>query len=186
MNGATTTAKSPFDGIRVALGIGGLLALAVGVVILVWPGKTAMVVTALVAAYVMIAGVIYAAIGGLSSSSGAWARVGHVLLGLVFVVAGVIAFTSLSQTAAWLGTFLGVLLGILWIVEGVVALSTLPRAGSKVWSVVFSIFSIAAGALLLVAPLWGATVLWMLMGISLMLLGVVNIVRAISLGRRPR
>ncbi len=39
-------------------------------------------------------------------------------------------------------------------------------------SVVFSIFAIAAGALLLVAPLWGATVLWMLMGISLMLLGV--------------
>lgn len=186
MHAAPTSTKTAFDGIRIAIGVGGSLDLIVGVVILVWPGKTAMAVTALVAAYAIVAGVIYAAIGGLSRTKGGWARVGHVLLGLIFIVAGVIAFTSLGQTAVWLGAFLGVLVGILWIVEGVVALSTLSQTGSRVWSIVFAIFSIVAGVVLLFAPLWGAMVLWMLMGISLIVLGVVNIVRAITFGRVPR
>ncbi|MCK8478334.1 HdeD family acid-resistance protein [Microbacterium aurugineum] len=183
MHTTAPSTKSAFDGIRIAVGAGGLLALLLGIVILVWPGKTAMVVTALVAAYAIVAGVIYAAIGGLSRSKGGWARVGHVLLGLVFIIAGVIAFTSLGQTAIWLGVFLGVLVGIMWIVEGVVALSTLSGPGPKAWSIIFAVFSIIAGIVLLFAPLWGAVVLWMLMGISLIVLGAVNIVRAIAFGR---
>lgn len=175
--------KNVFDGIRIAIGIGGLLSLAVGVVILTWPDKTAMIVAAIVAVYVVVAGLVYAGIGGLSKRKSGWSRVGHVLLGLVFIAAGVIAFANLGQTATWLGIFLGVLVGVLWIVEGVVALTTLPDSGSKVWPILFAILSIAAGVVILFAPLWGAMVLWMLLGISLVVLGVVNVVRAAALGR---
>ena len=38
--------KSAVNGIRTALGIGGVLSVIVGILILAWPGKTAMVVTA--------------------------------------------------------------------------------------------------------------------------------------------
>ena len=41
--------KSAVNGIRTALGIGGVLSVIAGVLILAWPGQTAMVVTAIVA-----------------------------------------------------------------------------------------------------------------------------------------
>lgn len=186
MTSVSSPSKTAFDGLRIAVGVGGLLALIVGVLILAWPGKSAMVVTAIIAVYAIVAGLVYAGIGGFSRSKGGWSRIGHVLLGLVFIIAGIVAFTSLGQTAVWLGWFIGVLVAVMWIVEGVVALSTLADTGSKVWSIIFAIISILAGVVLLFAPLWGALVLWMLMGISLVVLGIVNIVRAFAFGRARR
>lgn len=184
MTSAPPTVKTVADGIRIATAVGGLLALVAGIVILVWPGKTAMVVAAIIAIYAIVAGIVYAGIGGLSRSKSGWSRIGHVLLGVVFVIAGIVAFTNLGQTAAWLGVFVGVLVGIMWIVEGVVALSTLSNAGSRVWSILFAILSIAAGVVVLFAPLWGAAILWMLLGISLVVLGLLNVIRAIAAGKR--
>lgn len=184
MTTAPPTANPARTGIRTALWVGGLLALAVGILILVWPGKTAEIVTAIIAVYAVIAGFVYAGLGIFAGSRGGWSRIGHIVLGLVFVLAGILAFTSLNQTAAWLGGFLGILVAIMWIVEGVVALSTLSSAGSKVWAVLFAMLSIVAGVVLLFAPLWGAAVLWLLLGLSLAVLGVVNIVRAFSYGKQ--
>ncbi|MFB8188140.1 DUF308 domain-containing protein [Microbacterium sp. NPDC055988] len=180
----TSPRATATNGIRIALGVGGLLALIVGVLILVWPGKTAAIVAAIVAVYAVIAGIVYAALGLFSKTKGGWARIGHVFLGLVFIVAGILAFSNLGQTAAWLGAFISILVAVLWIVEGAVALSTIGHAGSKVWAVLFAIISIAAGIVLLFAPLWGAALLWILLGLSLVVLGVVNIVRALRYGKK--
>jgi uncharacterized membrane protein HdeD (DUF308 family) len=109
-----------------------------------------------------------------------WARVGHIVLGVLFIIAGIIAFTELAQTAVWLAVFVGILVGIMWIVEGVVALTTLQTAASKGWSVFFAILSIVAGIILLLSPLWGAIVLWWLLGISLVVLGIIQVVRAFT------
>lgn len=49
--------------------------------------------------------------------------------------------------------------------------------------VVFVVAGIVAGIVLLLSPLWGAAVLWWLLGISLVVLGIINIVRAFRLGR---
>lgn len=183
MTTAFETPNKVDNGIRTAIGVGGVLTLIVGVLILAWPSKTAMVVTAIIAVYAIASGLVYAGLGIFSKGKGGWARVGHILLGIVFIVAGVVAFMNLGQTALWLALFLGILVGILWIVEGVVSLSTLGDASSKVWSVFFAVLSIIAGIVLLFTPLWGATVLWWLLGISLVVLGVVNIVRAFRYGK---
>ncbi|MGQ3255962.1 MAG: DUF308 domain-containing protein, partial [Microbacterium aurantiacum] len=87
---------------------------------------------------------------------------------------------NLGQTTVWLALFLGILVGIMWIVEGIVALSTLGDAASKGWSIAFAILSIIAGLVLLFSPIWGAVVLWWLIGISLIVLGLVNIIRAFT------
>lgn len=183
MTTATDTQKKAINGIRTAIGIGGVLALIVGILILAWPGKTAMVVTAIVAVYAIVAGLVYAGLGIFSKGKGGWARVGHILLGIVFIIAGIVAFTSLGQTALWLAVFIGILVGVMWIVEGIVSLSTLGDASSKGWSIFFAIVSIIAGVVLLFSPVWGVTVLWWLLGISLVVLGVVNIVRAFRYGK---
>lgn len=184
MSTESAVEKSAVNGIRTALGIGGVLAVIVGILILVWPGKTAMVVTAIIAIYAIAAGLVYAGLGIFSKNKGGWARLGHIALGILFIIAGVVALFNLGQTTAWLAVFLGILVGIMWIVEGVVSLSTLGDAGSKAWTIFFAILSIIAGIVLLFSPLWGAVVLWWLLGISLIVLGIINVVRAFTFGRR--
>ncbi len=171
--------KSAVNGIRTALGIGGILALIVGILILAWPGKTAMVVTAIIAIYAIAAGLVYAGLGIFSKTKGGWARVGHIALGILFIIAGVVAFLNLSATTAWLTVFVGILVGIMWIIEGIVSLSTLGDAASKGWTIFFAILSIIAGIVLLFSPLY-IFALWWILGIALIVLGIVNIVRAFT------
>lgn len=185
----TTVASAPapvVGGIRTALAVGGALALIVGVLILVWPGKTAMVVTAIIAVYAIVAGLVYACLGIFSNARSGWSRVGHIVLGLLFIAAGVVAFMNLSQATSWLAVFLGVLVGIMWVVEGITALSTLGDAASKGWSIFFAILSIIAGFMVMFSPMWGIAILWWLLGISFIVLGVVNVVRAVSFGSKRR
>lgn len=180
MSTESAAEKSAVNGIRTALGVGGVLAVIVGILILVWPGKTAAVVAAIIAIYAIAAGLVYAGLGIFSKTKGGWARVGHILLGILFIIAGVVALFNLTATTAWLAVFVGILVGIMWIVEGIVALSTLGDAASKGWSIFFAILSIIAGIVVLFSPVWGAVVLWWLLGISLVVLGIINIVRAFT------
>jgi uncharacterized membrane protein HdeD (DUF308 family) len=179
---ATSFEKSAVTGIRTALGIGGAIALIVGILILVWPGKTAVVVTAIVAVYAIVSGLVYAGLGIFSKTLGGWARVGHIVLGLVFIAAGIIAFANLGETTVFLALFVGIFIGITWIVEGVVALTTLGGSGSKGWTIFFAIVSLIAGVMLLFSPLYVA-ILWIFVGASLIVLGIIQIIRAFTFGK---
>lgn len=180
MSTASEADKSAVNGIRTALGVGGVLAVIVGILILAWPGKTLAVVTAIIAIYAIAAGLVYAGLGIFSRTKGGWARVGHILLGILFIIAGIVALFNLAATTSWLLLFIGILVGIMWIVEGIVALSTLGDASSKGWSIFFAILSIIAGVIVLFSPVWGTVVLWWILGISLVVLGIINIVRAFT------
>jgi uncharacterized membrane protein HdeD (DUF308 family) len=184
MSTDSSAETSAVNGIRTALGIGGVLSVIAGILILAWPGQTAMVVTAIVAIYAIAAGLVYAGLGIFSKTKGGWSRVGHIALGILFIIAGVVAFLNLGQATLWLAAFVGILVGILWIIEGIVSLSTLGDAASKGWTIFFAILSIIAGVVLLFSPIWGAVVLWWLLGISAIVLGIINVVRAFTFGKK--
>mgnify|MGYP003419510302 FL=1 len=76
--------------------------------------------------------------------------------------------------------FLSVTVGILWLFEGVLALTMLKQSSNKVWTVIYAIVSIVAGVVLLFSPFMGAITLWLLLGISMVVLGVVQVVRAFA------
>jgi len=172
--------KSALNIIRVALGVGGVVALLLGVLILIAPVKTAAVVAAIIAIYAIASGIIYAGIGIFSKQLGGWARVGHIVLGVLFVVAGVIAFTDLSNLTLVLALFVTIFIGVSWIIEGIVSLTLLSQAASKGWTVFYAIVSIIAGVFILLAPLFAAAVLWLVLAISLIVLGVVQVIRAFT------
>ncbi|MFN7241769.1 MAG: HdeD family acid-resistance protein [Dietzia cercidiphylli] len=171
--------------VRLALVIGGLIAIGFGIAVLLWPAKTAVAITGVLAVYAIIAGIVYASIGLLAKSHWTGSRVGHVLLGLLWVIAGAYAFASLQQSAAFLAIFITVMIGVMWIIEGFTALFTLGESGAKGVTIVFAIISVLAGVSLLSTPVWGAGFLWWLLGISLIVLGALNVFRAMS-GRRSR
>jgi uncharacterized membrane protein HdeD (DUF308 family) len=169
--------------VRVLIGLGGVVAVIVGVLILVWPGRTAAVVAGVIAAYALVAGIVWAAIAVFGAGRGGWWRLGHLLLGAVFVVAAVLAFANLRATTAFLATFLGITVGAVWVVQGAGTIALSRYAPSRSWAIISGIFSIVAGVLLLFSPILGTVVLWWLLGIALVVIGVVQIIQAFVIGR---
>ena len=176
-NTATVTS---LKGARFALLIGGLVAIGFGIAVLAWPTKAAVALTGVIAIYAIAAGIVYVLLGLFSKALGAGGRIGHVILGVLYVVAGIAAFSSLQQSAAFLALFLTIMVGVMWVIEGFVSLFTLGQSGSKVLTIVFSIVSIFAGITLLTSPLWGAVFLWWFLGIALIALGGLNVVRSLT------
>lgn len=176
--------RSVVNLVRAAIGVSGAVSLIVGLLILVWPVKTAVVVAGIIAVYALIAGVVNLAIGIFSRKLGGWARVGYLVLGAVFLIAAVVSFANLGSAAAALAFLVGILVGVSWITEGVVGLTMMGDSASKVWTIIYAIVGIVAGFVLLTSPVWGAALLWLWLGISLLVLGVVQIVRAFRFGSK--
>lgn len=174
--------RGAITALRTALGISGALSLIVGILILVWPGRTAEVAVGIIAVWAIIAGLVYAALGIFSRSLGGWSRVGHIALGALFVIAGVVALINLTAATVGFALALGMIVGALWIVEGIVALTTLGQTGQKGWSIFFAIISILAGIVLLLSPVYVA-LLWVFLGAALIVVGLAQIIRAVALGR---
>ena len=175
--------KSLFKSVRIALAVSGAIALIAGLVLLIWPVKSAVIVTAIFATYLIIAGLVYIGLGIFSAAKGGWSRVGHIVLGLVYIAAGVIAYANLGAAAATLAFVVVIFIGISWIVDGVVSLSLLGHDGSRVWTLLYALLSIIAGVIVIFSPVIAGLAFWLLLGISLVALGIVQIVRAITLGK---
>lgn len=181
---STPKGGSLVNGIRTALGLGGVASLIMGIVILVWPGGAAAVLTAMVAIYALFAGVANLGVGIFSRNVGGWQRVGYIALGAVFLLAALLALFNLGPATGALAIFIAVMVGIIWIIEGFVAFSMLGQATSRGWTIFYGILSIAAGVILVVSPLIGAISLILILGISLVVLGIVQIMRGFTFGSR--
>ncbi|WP_217183880.1 HdeD family acid-resistance protein [Streptomyces sp. AC495_CC817] len=179
----TNEAKSAFKAIRVSLAVSGVISLIAGIILLVWPVKSAVVVTGIFAAYLIVAGLVYAGLGIFSSSKGGWARVGHIALGVLYVAAGVIAFANLTEAALTLAFITVIFIGVSWLFDGIVSLTLLSSDGSRVWTIIYSVLSIIAGIYVLFNVLAAGIVLWIFLGASLVVLGIIQIIRAITLGK---
>ncbi|WP_022888238.1 HdeD family acid-resistance protein [Agromyces italicus] len=175
--------KSAINTVRATLGISGAVALIVGILITFWPERSAVVLAAILAVYFLVAGIAYLGLGIFSRGISGGARALDIILGVLFILAAVLAFANLGATTAFLAVFIAILIGVLWIVEGVVALVQIGDAPSKGWAIFFGLLSIVAGIVLLFSPIWGAVVLFIIAGIGLIVLGIVQIVRAFTFGR---
>lgn len=181
MTDALPGANSFVKSVRTFLIISGVLALIAGIVLLIWPAKTAVIVTGIFAAYLIVGGLVYIGLAVFSGKGGGWARLGHVLLGLLYIVAGVIAFANLGAAAATFAIVVAVFIGVSWIFDGFVALSLMGHQTTKVWTLLYSLLGIVAGIMVLLSPLYAATVLWFVLGISLVVLGAGQIIRAFTM-----
>lgn len=182
MSDTSPELRTFFSAIRTTLAVSGVIMLILGIFILVAPTKTAIFFAGILAVYLIVQGLVYIGTGVFARSSGGWSRIGHVLLGLLYVAGGILAFVNLFAFTATLAVFLGVMLGITWIVDGIVSLSLLGGARSRIWTVIYAVLSMLAGVVLLLSPLY-VVLLWWLAGISLVVLGILQIVRSVTLRR---
>ncbi len=176
--------KRGSDAVRTALGTGGLVAVALGIFILLYPNKSAdvamKIVAVVIAIYALVIGIVYLSTAFFSKNLKGWARTSPILLGVIYVIAGIVLLANLRLAGAVIAIFLSVTIGVVWLVEGVMAFVAMSRGGKNGWNIFYGVISIIAGLSLIIMPIAGAFTLWWLLGISLVVLGAVQIVRVLQ------
>lgn len=169
---------------RVLLG-SGLLAIILGVLMLVWPGKTVLVATVLFGLSLLVFGGAQLFIAMAAELSGG----GRALLfvsGAVSVILSVLTFRYFGQPFAIL--LFAIYIGISFIIRGIattVAAISGTETSGRGWDIVFGIVSVLAGIVMLLLPLTSIVTLAVVTGASLVVLGVFEVVSAFN-ARRDR
>ena len=168
--------------VRLGLGLSGFAALVMGLIITFLPGDSAAALATLLGIYWVIAGIGYFCVGIFIKGIGGWSRFLDFLMAVLFVIGGIAVIANPIISAETLAIFIGVLLGMLWIFEGILAIVQSGDVPSHGWAIFYGIVSIIAGMCVLFVPLWSAAALFWIAGIGLVVLGIVQIVRAIRFG----
>jgi uncharacterized membrane protein HdeD (DUF308 family) len=162
----------------------GLLAVAVGVVALAWPGITILALVILFALYAFIAAGMEAV--KAFSSERAGPVMGHLLLGLVDVGAGVIALAWPGPTALVLVLLVGAWATIGGLVEIYAGFEAGEPAETRALFFVGGLISIVFGIVLFARPDVGAVTLASLFGLFNLVYGIWAFMQGIDLRRANR
>ena len=178
---ATKVAQTQFTKMRWALGLNGLLSIAVGVVILVWPGISLDALTILFGAYAFATGIVGlgAALGGGMKEERGWLVVSS-LLGIAVGVI-VLVWPSISQLALLyvIGAY-AVALGIIAIVGAF----RLPLDGSDTALMILSgLVSVLFGIVMFAEPGAGALVVLALIAAFALVTGITEVIVAVGAKR---
>ena len=157
----------------------GLLTIGVGVLAIVWPGVTLLVLAIILGIYMIFFGVFWIVASFTEEIGHKWLLV---IGGIIGVLAGIIILARPIQ-----GTRVVIIvIGAYWLVFGIVQLITSifgHNIEHRGWSIVSSLLSIAAGIITLSWPQITALAFAWLAGIWLILIGAVEIGRAFEIRR---
>jgi uncharacterized membrane protein HdeD (DUF308 family) len=161
--------------------VAGVLTIALGAMVLAWPGPTILIASTLFGIYLLISGFAELFLAFTLPRSAA-TRVMVFLTGALSLVLAILSFRHFGDNYAvlllsvWLGTGF-ILLGVS---ESAVALGErdLPGRG---WYAVLGILSMIVGGIVLAWPFDSIIVLALASGASLMILGLVQVVQAFQI-----
>ena len=157
----------------------GVITLLTGIVVLIWPGRTLIVVAVLFGIQLIVTGIFRFVAAFAADESGA-TRVLFALLGVFSLIIGLYAVRHILITLL----ALGLLLGIFWVVSGVIELFNAVQhktMGSRAWTGLMGVLSIVAGLILLAYPGLSLLTLAILLSVWLLVLGVMEITVALRL-----
>ncbi len=167
-----------FKSLSTSLIARGILAVIIGIIALAWPSVTVLALVIVFAIYAFTAAGLQAARAFSSRTAGP--VIGHLLLGLADLAAGVIALAWPGPTALVLVLIVGV-----WaIVAGVVEFSASGEpAGTRAMFILGGLVTIAFGVVLCARPGPGAVTLALLFGLFNLIAGIWMLAQGIELRR---
>ncbi|HTX93471.1 MAG TPA: HdeD family acid-resistance protein [Mycobacterium sp.] len=162
----------------------GVVAIALGAIVLYYPGKSLFVAGVLFGVYLIVSGIgyMFAAFG---VHMGGWMRVLSFIAGAVSVVLGVFCFRDKLESI-WL---LALWIGISWVFRGMTLLAAaltfndLPGRG---WQILASIIIVAGGVVLIIYPIDSIEVLTLVAGCWLIAVGIVDIISALRVRHQAK
>ena len=188
--GMTTSEKTVFEGPLHQLArntwqlllLIGVLGVALGVIVLAWPGKTLLVAGVLFGIYLVVSGIgyVFAAFG---THAGAAMRLLSFLTGVVSLVLGFFCFRDKLESILLLALWIG----IGWLFRGVTLLAAalsfdhLPARG---WQVLSGVIIVIGGGVLIISPLDSIAILTLVAGWWLIAIGIVDVISAFQVRHR--
>jgi uncharacterized membrane protein HdeD (DUF308 family) len=161
----------------------GIITLLTAILVLIWPGRTPLVLARLFGIQLVAAGILRLAVALASDDESSTSRVPLTLLGALSFIVGLYALLNLQVTTYGLTIELTVVLGIFWIINGAVEIfvarsqRAMPDRG---WAIVMGLLGIVAGVALLVHTVSLLTLV-VVLGSLLLLLGIIEIILAFRL-----
>ncbi|GHO85273.1 HdeD family acid-resistance protein [Dictyobacter formicarum] len=162
----------------------GIIAILFGILALIWPGKTLLLLIILFGAYAIVDGIanIFSAIRGRSLHN--WGLL--LVEGIVSILAGIVAFVWPGLTALAFVYVIAAWAIITGVTEIVAAFSSRMNVGTDWLLVVAGVASIIFGVLIAIQPQIGLlTVIW-LIGIYAIIFGILFLGRYFQLRSRAR
>jgi len=159
----------------------GVLAIIVGIIAIAWPGVTILALVILFAVYAFIAAGLQAMRAFSSRSAGP--VLGHLLLALVDLAAGVIALVWPKPTALVLVIVVAAWALVGGFFEVFAAFQSGETAGTRALFILGGLVSILFGVLLFARPGVGAVTLALLFGLFALIYGVSQITMGVELRR---
>ena len=161
----------------------GVLTLGLGAAVLIWPGDSIVVASAVFGVYLLVSGIAQA-IAAFAVDMSTASRVLFFISGALSVALGYFAFRDFNNGAAvWM---LAVWIGVGFIFQGVAAtllaidVPALPERG---WYIFVGILTVIAGVVTIVWPISSIVVLTIVAGAWLVVIGITEIVGALSARR---
>lgn len=162
----------------------GILAVALGVIVLAWPGKTLTVAGVLFGIYLVVSGVgyVFAAFG---AHAGVAMRVLSFIAGVVSVVLGFFCFRDQLESIL----LLGIWIGIGWLFRGFTLLAaalSFDHMPARGWQAFTGVVIVIGGAVLIVSPLDSIAILTLVAGCWLIAIGVMDVITAFQVRSRSK
>jgi uncharacterized membrane protein HdeD (DUF308 family) len=162
----------------------GVIGVALGVIVLAWPGRTLLVLGVLFGIYLVVTGVLQVIAAAEPLLSGGLRALSFVS-GVLFILLGLMCFRSVFRSVV----FLGIWIGVGWLFRGITgtfAAFDVPPFPGRGWAVFFSIITAIAGVVLITDPIGSLATLALLAGVWLIVLGAMEIGHAFGLRSRAR
>lgn len=171
-----------FVKVRRTIGFDGLISTIVGALIVFLPGRSARAAAGMVGAVFIAVGLFRLLSVFQKNTDNNWTRVGHVILSIIYLVAGVFIFMDMSVAAISLILVVGTLTAMTWLIEGIIQFALLNQlSANKVWSFFSALISVLGGLSLLFSPLMGGLLLWTFFGLLLMVIGIFKLIQFVTL-----
>jgi uncharacterized membrane protein HdeD (DUF308 family) len=152
--------------------VAGALSVAVGAAALIWPKPTLLVVGVLFGVYLALWGAVALLIAVAGEGVATGARILGVLVGLLGLLTGLVLMVRPGQsvlTIVWVLGFWWCVLGVMQLIRGIVV------PGGRLWNLLWGVVGIGAGAILLAWPGIGLGTLVIVVSVSLILQGFLEI-----------
>ncbi|MEV4411037.1 DUF308 domain-containing protein [Catellatospora sp. NPDC049609] len=166
--------------------IGGLVSLAAGLFLVFWPDKTLLFLITLLGVWLVVVGIFRVVEGLTSKGVSGGHRALIAVIGVLYIIVGVVCLRNLTGTV----TLLAVILGIVWIVGGVAEIVTgfarTHGTWPKIGTVLLGLLSVAAGLILFFWPGPTLTVLVWVTGLWLIALGIIQLILGIGSSRAAK
>lgn len=163
----------------------GVLSIALGVTVLVWPGHTIGALTVMFGIFLLVAGIYRFAHAFHLRGGDTGSRVVAVILGLLAVLLGIVCLINPFATAS----AFAVVVGVFWMVAGLIMIfagwrrQDIPTRGARAVTIITGVCNVIIGLLVEFFPELGLLFMALLLGFYLVFLGISAITTGLAVRR---